>query len=129
MSFTLGGVPWTAPGADTEAGPGNFVAAADVSTISITHPGIYHGLGSFEGHFVGVPASVETCPTEGCTGWAFFSRGTVLVDVIDAGDAGLVVDRATWTFKAPEPSTASLLLIGFAGLALLACRRRPDHQT
>ena len=38
------------------------------------HSGIYHGLGSFEGHFVGVPTSVETCPPVGCTGCAFQQR-------------------------------------------------------
>jgi len=128
MSFTLGGVPWTAPGADTEEGPGNFVAATDISTINITHPGIYHGLGSFEGHFVGVPASVGTCPPVGCTGWAFFSRGAVLVDVIDAGDVGLVVDKATWTFKAPEPSTTSLLLLALGALGFQGWARVRREQ-
>jgi len=128
MAFTLGGVPWTAPGADTLEGPGGYGAALDVdprSLTNITHPGIYRGFGSLEGFFVGVPASAGTCPPVGCTGWVFDTRGTVLVDVMETGDgSSLFVDQATWTFKAPEPSTASLLLLGFAGLALLARRRR-----
>jgi PEP-CTERM motif len=121
MSFTLGGVPWTAPDAGILGGPGHFGSATSFTVTNITHPGIYRaGSFGFFGTFAGVPASIGSCPPVGCTTWNFDSRGTaltVLLDVVAAQDGSLIADQATYIFSAPEPSTASLVLLGFAGLA------------
>jgi len=98
-------------------------------TGGITHAGTYTALFDFE-------AIYFRCFF--CSGGAWFLEGprgeaSGVIDVVPYPGVPntFYVDQATFTLHTndvPEPSTASLLLIGFAGLALLARRRRPEHE-
>ena len=109
-----------------DAPPGVATAFMDAeSGEPITHAGAY--LGSFD-----LTSSISGCNSSGCTKAGFGGSGTGVIYVANVPDQPDIfyITGGKFTFmRAPEPSTASLLLIGFAGLALLARRRRPEHET
>ena len=89
----------------------------------ITHAGTYAAQFSFVASYY---------PCEFCTTWILSSGGENpwpgVLDVVPYPGVPntFYVDKATFTFSSvPEPSTASLRLIGFAGLVVLGRRRRP----
>jgi hypothetical protein len=137
-SLSVRGVPWSVE----FAGGGGFLLI-DGSAGPFPAPGTYSGKFTFSTTVVAAPASVVSgnpgaeCapPPEGivCTELLFSGGGNLTLDVvpyhIPLTPPALEIAEATFIFKpsasAPEPSTASLLLIGFAGLAVIGGRRRP----
>lgn len=105
------------------------------SSGPITGPGTYHGSFDFDASVTMAPLSAvlanptlgcDTSPPLPCTLVDFSGSGTVTLDVVPAGFDGLLEienEKAILTFRTPEPSTATLLLLGFAGLALLGRRK------
>ena len=99
----------------------------------ITHPGTYSASFDFSSNLNGQLSSVTgncTDPSNPCTNWPVDGSGTGVIYVSDypgvPGD--FYVTGGSFTFGAfgtPEPSTASLLFLGFAGLVVLGRRRRP----
>lgn len=136
MVLTVNGVPWEAPvppgGGGPPAGEGSASAGFTTSEIEITHPGTYSTSFLFSGTLLGLPvASINqgfNCSSMPCRGWDIFGGGMVTLDAVpDLSIPGsLDISQATFTFKAPEPATTSLLLIGFGfgGLAALGRRHR-----
>jgi PEP-CTERM motif len=133
MSLTINGMPWGLPN-EPELGNAGAFLSADTDGL-ITHAGTY--LASFDGQFqfFGQPAPPGWNPYGSCTlsdpcaTWHFNGGGTGVLYVSDyPGEPGYYeITGGTFAFSTPEPSTASLLLIGFgfAGLTVLARRRRP----
>jgi hypothetical protein len=123
ISVTVGGVPWQPPISE-----GNETAILQSRVGPITGAGTYSAPFEFEATFTGVPASLpqpQFCNDQ-CTTWFIGGVGTMVTDVVPLPGFpnNFYIDKATLTFGAPEPSTASLLLLGFAGLAILGWRRR-----
>jgi len=134
MALTVGGVPWDIP----LGAPSGFAhVMSTAGPISITHAGTYSAQFVFNGIFDGLPAaligpdpSMASCsPPTPCTDWQLQGHGTMVLDVLPNPQVPntFYADRATFSF-APEPSTTSLLLLGFAGLAVMG-RRRKSHAT
>lgn len=130
VSLTFHGAPWVLPDG---SGPG--FASVDFTTnpFVFTGQGLYHGTFSFFGHFLGMPLSVQLAnPGKDCDSiellcsmLLFSGGGSVALDVVPFPNhpGVLEIEQATFTFKpVPEPSTAALLLLGFAGLAILGRR-------
>ena len=131
FELTVNGVPWGIP-----AGGGasvNFPTTLYVNGASlITQPF------GFEGSFTGAPEPFAPglgCDVLKCETLNFSGGGIVTFGLYqyspDTPDFW-VLGSETFTVlsrRVPEPSTASLLLLGFAGCALLARRRRPEHET
>jgi hypothetical protein len=96
------------------------------------HPGEFSVPFDFNASFFGAPAS-EFPPIDNgcfdpgvtCQMLGFSGSGTAVFDV--APFPGLPgqfqINRAIFTFSAPEPSTFWLLVLGFAGLATARGRR------
>ncbi len=122
-NLTIDGVAWT-------IGGDGWSDAHVYQMVDITGPGTYAGDFSFVMRYNGWPTTnVEgTCPTA-CQLLRFSGQGTYKLDVVYGSafgaQPGSLQGYDQLTFNAPEPSTASLLLIGFAGLAVLCRRRRP----
>jgi hypothetical protein len=116
-------VGWNGGGASTGAGfnepcgEGSFAT----SPISITGAGVYKAgfslFGSVDGDGCLPVACNESVLVQG--------TGIATMNIIPEGNGLFEVASTTVTFGAPEPSTASLLLIAFTGLAVLGRRRRP----
>ena len=128
MSLTVGGVPWSIPpGPD---GGSAIVLVEAQPTAAITGPGAYSAPFEFAAGFFGAPASSiggsGNCPTTtGCTLWDINGHGTMVLNVVPypSGSPNTFEPvSASFIFNAPEPSAMSLLLIGFAGLAVLSRR-------
>lgn len=110
---------------------GNFARTVfQYNQIFMPGPGIFSEPFSFRTEFQ-QPAG--TCATAGTVGapvcWEFFGQGILTLDVVATDTPGFnEIREATFTFNkpvfTPEPSTASLLLIAFAGLAVVGHRRR-----
>ncbi len=125
MSLTVHGVLLVLPiGAPAGAGfSTDFV---------LTGPGTYTSPFTFTGSFLGAPQSVlSSNPTAGCdviacTQFSFTGGGIVKIDVVpDPNAQGFFdISQASFTFKAPEPPTMALLLLGFAGLAAVGYGRK-----
>jgi hypothetical protein len=129
MSLIVNGVPWTIFDG-LPVGPQRGVAFAGLNASGFPNsPGTFSLPFSFSANYFGAPAT-ESAP-DGCdtpnacqqllfkgSGAGLFTLGPSQVDSNQLG-----INKATFTFKAPEPSTTALLLIGLAGIAVLACRR------
>jgi hypothetical protein len=87
---------------------------------------------TFEGSFKGAPepfAPGLSCDVLNCKTLNFGGGGIVTFGLFPYGGGGpfMVLAQETFNFGVvPEPSTASLLLLGFAGLAILGWGRGPD---
>jgi len=130
VSLSVHGAPWALP---PEPETGVAGVSFTVNTFVLEGPGTYSSTFDFSGEFIGVPLSVfsanpgEDCSKLMCTRLLFDGGGNVTLDAVpDPNFPGAVdISKVTFTFKAPEPSTASLLLIALAGLAVLWRHRRP----
>ena len=124
MGLTVNGVSYGYfPQSQTSAGA-EFTFE---SSGAITHPGTYPASFGFSSGLNGQPVVTGNCyPSTPCTKWAVNGSGTGVIYVSD--DPGVpgyfVVTGGSSTFRAPEPSTTSLLLVGVAGLVVLGRRRR-----
>jgi hypothetical protein len=112
---------------------GSAFAGFGFTVGPITGAGIYSTPFSFGANFFGVPAALVSVSSQ-ClqsTSWNISGGGTAQVDVVRepevVGPDLFYIDKASFAFKAPEPSTASLLLLGIAGLAILNRRRVSSH--
>jgi PEP-CTERM motif len=129
-SLTVHGVPWSYPAEDlVDAGA---FSAFETTAVFGAHPGVYHSPFTFLSGYIGGPASLvspDGClPT--CMLLHFFGSGTVTWDLVpDPNFPGQFdIKQATFTFKAPEPSTASLLLIALGALGFQAWARMRREQ-
>jgi len=125
VSLTVHGVPWSFP--DNTEGMGGGALAAFDSTVSFgAHPGTYHSTFNFFENFAGGPEVGDVCTPTTCLGVHIVGSGTATWDLIPNPNitGAFDISQVTFTFKAPEPSTTSLLLLGVAGLAVLGRRRR-----
>jgi hypothetical protein len=127
FSLAVHGVPWSYPMGTATDGEAIASFQTNSANLLLSGPGTYSSTFSFVGSLVGAPLSVVSAnPTWGCaqiecTSISMEGGGTVTFDVVAApGIPGsFEISKATFTFNAPEPSTASLLLIALAGLAVL----------
>ncbi len=130
ISLSVNGVPWAYT--DGSTNPDNGSASAQVSACCFpNYPGTFSRPFSFEAAYLGAPAS-EFFPSlcfgsspSPCQELAITGSGTGIFTVVrsDAFPGEVQISNATFSFGAPEPATGSLLLLGFAGLAVCACRR------
>ena len=128
MSLIVAGVPWGIP-PGPEGGSAIVLVEAQ-PTAAITGQGTYSVPFVFDAAFFGAPAALiggnGNCPmVTGCTLWELEGQGTMVLDVepYPSGSPNTFEPvSATFTFNTPEPSTTSLLVIGFAGLAVLSRR-------
>jgi hypothetical protein len=123
--------------------PFGGISAAEVIWLGqagpVTGPGIYSGAFTFEGALQAAPASnpgadCTTVPIP-CPEFAFIGGGVLTIDVVPYPfppppglPAIFQIKQATFTLEAPEPSTASLLLIAFGGLAVMSRRPRSRER-
>jgi hypothetical protein len=128
FELTVNGVPWGIPaGGDAQV---FFSAVLPVDgTLMIERPC------SFEGSFTGAPEPFAPglgCDVLKCETLNFRGGGIVTYDMwpfLGGPPNSFTVVQETFQFGVvPEPSTASLLLVGFAGLAVMG-RRRKSHTT
>jgi hypothetical protein len=134
ISLSVHGAPWALPPPGMDDVPGEAIEQFTVNNLVLTGPGTYFTTFDYGGSFIGVPLNVlsaqpgANCLQLNCSFLTFSGGGTVTLDVVPYPNfpAGtLEISKATFTFESvPEPSTASLLLLGFAGLAVLGCRHR-----
>jgi len=138
VTLSVGGAPWALP-SDVNMDGGTASAEFNLKSFVLKGPGTDFGTFDFRGQFIGVPlselsahpgadcgpSSPITCKTVRFTG-----SGTVEFDVVPWPNipGELEISKATFTFKAPEPPTSALLLLGFAGLVVMG-RRRKSHTT
>lgn len=122
LSLTLHGVSWEVP----SDGSGGAEVIFGTSPVVFSGPGTFYGSFTFSGPFAGLSEGTS-CFQVPCSVFQFQGGGTVTYDVVPFQNpmfpGALTISQATFTFKAPEPSTASLLLLGFAGLGILGLRR------
>lgn len=129
MGVTINGVPWTDAPFDPMGG-GAVAFFRWRATEPINGAGMYLGQFNFFASYSGAPLAeyIANGPlqcTNICQTLDFNGSGTATLDVTPFPNIpGVLVTEATLTFKAPEPSTTSLLLIAIAGLAAMSCRRR-----
>jgi hypothetical protein len=122
MSLTVRGVPWDYPVGTTA--DGDAMAQFSIPDLVLPHPGMFSFPFDFEADFRGRPTSVAPpsvgCDVIMCTTLDFFGGGTATLDVVpDTNFPGFLdIAQASYTLKAPEPSTTALLLLGFAALGL-----------
>jgi hypothetical protein len=123
FELTVNGVPWGIPaGGDASV----FFSATLPVTLSFSGTRPF----SFEGSFTGVPEPFNTslgCDVLNCKTLNFSGGGIVTFDLspYNGSSQFFVLNSETFNFGVvPEPSTASLLLIAFAGLAVMGRRRR-----
>jgi|SRR5215813_5855817 len=130
MGLTINGAPWTDAPTDPNGGGANAFLMWS-PTAPINRAGAYSGQFSFFASYHGAPLAEYTdngplqC-TNICRTLDFNGFGTGTIDVTPYPNVlgALLVTQATFTFKAPEPPTIALLLLGFAGVAVLGRRRR-----
>lgn len=136
FSLTVHGVPWSYPTGTATDGEAIASFQTNSSNLVVSGPGTYLSTFSFFGSLVGAPQSVVSanptlgCDQIGCTSIAMEGGGTVTFAVVAAPNipGSLEISKATFTFNASEPSTASLLLIALAGLAVLGRGGRPGAR-
>jgi hypothetical protein len=130
FAFTLHGVAWAAPTNVVDGG--NAIAEFQLApNLFVSGPGSYSSTFTFFGSLIGAPESlVSANPTAGCDQLACMTfviqgSGSAMVDVVPApGVPGsLEISEVTMTFAAPEPSTASLLLLAVGALGFQAWAR------
>jgi hypothetical protein len=121
VNLTIDGVAWT-------IGNDGYIDAGVSQMVDITGPGTYAGDFTFLMHYNGWPTTIVdgSCPLD-CRLLRFSGQGTYKLDVV-YGSAfgappGSLQGYDKLTFNAPEPSTVSLLMVGFAGLTVLWRRR------
>ena len=129
FELTVKGVPWGIPA-------GGEAIVSFFANLGVPAPaGEYSVPFSFAGSFTGAPEPFAPglgCDVLNCVTLEFRGSGIVPLDVEDAGYPGWygvsgqpAGGPQIFTFaNVPEPSTASLLLFGFAGLVVLGRRRR-----
>jgi len=128
MSLTINGVPWNY-NPDLSGPGGNAGAFMNAGTAKpITHAGTYSASFNLLSQFLGQPvafADVHCTAETPCTYWNFFGACTDVLYVADypGQPNSFMITGGKFTFRAPEPSTAALLLLGVAGLAVLGWRR------
>jgi hypothetical protein len=112
-ALTVDGVGY-APGDPNFAGGASVYTAATVGPI--TGAGVYSTEFGFSESFLGAPSG-GTCFV-GCSRFEIGGSGTAVFDVVAQPDTTnlFYITKGTYTFTAPEPSTASLLLLGLAAL-------------
>jgi hypothetical protein len=119
MSLSVDGVG----GCSTDSAVAGAAASFDGFTAApITHAGTYSGPLTFDAHLFPNSTPFPPACALGISG-----DGTMLLQVAKYPNPAINAFypvSATVTFGAPEPSTGSLLLIGFAGVAVLGRRRR-----
>ena len=140
MSGIAGGVSWDPqpPGPPPPFEPGNAELVIQASgSRPITAAGTFSATFTLGASIIGQPSTAPPAPL-GCGGlppcqfvsWAGAGRVTYTVvpftnENVPPGSA-FQVTKVTYTLL--EPSTAALLLLGFAGVAVLGWRRR-SHTT
>ena len=140
MSVTVGGVPWSNGPTDAFSSLCNLASASGRTNRPVTGPGIYSGTFDFFASFTGAPASEFSAhpgvacgfPPSGitCTQLGFSGGGIGTFDMVGSGCGNpdgpfnCRVEGGIFTFQTPEPSTTSLLLVAFAGLAIAGGRRK-----
>jgi hypothetical protein len=90
---------------------------------TISGAGVYKAPFSIFAHLGPDSCIGITCPN----GVTVTGTGLATMNIVPMGFSFpnlFQVAGTTVVFGAPEPSTSSLLLLGFAGLAVLSCRRR-----
>lgn len=120
------GVQWVMP---TDGSGFASASFGDIRNLVFTGPGTYFSTFTYSGEFRGVLGTNPggTClQMQMCSDFFFSGSGTLRYDVVPFPNlpGSLEISKATFTFTAPEPTTTSLLLIAFAGLAVLGLRRR-----
>ncbi len=132
-NLTINGVPWFVAG-----DIGGYAQAGFGHTVNITGVGTYSGdFNSFVLKTYGVPitdGSPQNC--DQCVLLDFLGQGTWTLEVVPSvpGTCGgpecppFQGSQETYTFRASEPSTASLLLIALAGMGLTLRRRRSGER-
>jgi hypothetical protein len=121
-SLTVHGVP-------LDTSQASALSAFSTTVVFGAHPGTYHSPFTFFGVFV--ECDPTTCTGEPSTGAVKYSgSGVVTWNLVpDPNFPGSFdISKATFTFKAPEPSTASLLLIAFGVLGFSAWTRMRREQ-
>lgn len=133
IEFAVNGIPWGIPPGPQAQGGGFASAGFHAEAPKGTMPGALPF--AFDATFIGMPlTSIQpgvNCLNTPCTRWDIHGGGTVVLDWVDypnAPDGTFMINRATFTFGVPEPSTESLLLVAFAWLAVIG-RRRASHMT
>jgi hypothetical protein len=121
-------VPWRLP--FNVAAAATVIANFENFNTPITHAGTYTGDFSLVWSFTGQPATApRVCSAlTPCTEWQSLGAGVGSFYVSDFPDRPntFYITGGFFRFQSvlPEPSAASLLLLGFAGLAILGWRRR-----
>ena len=129
---TYGSLPPGSPGSDSGAG-------ITFSTPVPSAPGTYPATFALNAVLIGLPEALlnaenpPSCYGAGgqplCTLFEYQGTGRGVFSAVPSsmcpGTTCFYVGGATFTFV-PEPSTTSLLLLGFAGLAVMGRSRRPD---
>jgi len=127
FSLTVHGIPWSYPMGTATDGEAIASFQTNSNNLVVSGPGTYSSTFIFFGSLVGAPESGVSanptwgCAQIGCTSIFMEGGGTVTFDVVAAANipGSFEISKATFTFNAPKPSTASLLLIALAGLAVL----------
>lgn len=136
FSLTVHGVPWSYPMGTATDGEALASFQTNSSNLLVSGPGTYSSTFTFFGSLVGAPESVVSanptlgCAQIGCTSISMQGGGIVTFDVVAVPNipGSLEISKATFTFNAPEPSTASLLVIALAGLAVLGRGGNPGAR-
>lgn len=131
FKLSVDGVPWTYPFGTANDGQASASFQTNSSNLLVSGPGTYFSTFTFFGSLIGAPESVVSAnPTLGCeqiqcSSIFMMGGGTVMLDVVPDPlfPGSLEISKATLSFRVPEPSTTSLLLLGIAGLAVLGRRR------
>jgi hypothetical protein len=122
FALTVNGVPWGIPTGGSASVEFDAFLPVDES-FEVTQPF------TFEGSFTGAPepfAAGLSCDVLNCETLNFRGEGIVTFDLSPSFEHPEAWNLETETFNirgVPEPPTASLLLLGFAGLAVLGWRR------
>ena len=130
MSLTVKDVPWTIFD-NLPVGPSRGVASAGfVASGFPNSPGTFSLPFTFFATYFGAPVT-ESAPSgcgdpSACQQLLFKGSGTGLFTLgpSQADPNQLGINKASFTFKTPEPSITSLLLLGFAGLTLMRRRQK-----
>jgi hypothetical protein len=97
----------------------------------LSGPGTYTETFDLSGNFEGFPAGMSAGPgCNNCTNFTFNGGGTVTLEAVPYPPISgtLEIAKATYTVKAPEPSTTALLLSALGGLAIADARRRRQSR-
>jgi hypothetical protein len=125
---TVDGVPWYQP----DFAPIAYMSGS-LGVVDITGVGIYKGNFTWSMEYPSVPSTagnfnscLQVPPNGECQDLFFKGQGTYTLFVTPNTfpGPGKFQGEALLTFNAPEPSTASLLLMALAGLGFQATRAR-----